>query len=102
MYRATITAADGTTAVHMIDQDGWDELVDNQSLDFPVCVREHLRRGEWKVDAGWDYTPKAPAARDLAAEAATARREDSAAVAAVNDRNDRRDNRRSYYLRTGR
>ena len=86
----------------MVDQDGWDELVDNQSLDFPVVVRERLRRGEWTVDAGWDYTPKTIAARDLTAEADAARRADSAAVVAVNDRNDRRENRRAYYQRTGR
>ncbi len=109
--RATLTATDGTTETREIDSDTWDALVDEyETTDspYPVGVRERQRKdGTWVVVGGWDVRPRQatttqddPAARHAAA--VERNREEMAAAAAVNDATDRRENRRSYYLRTGR
>lgn len=110
--RATLTATDGTIETREIDADTWDALVDEYEIansPYPVGIWERKRKdGTWVVVGRWDVRPHQDAATaqdDPAARYAAAAKRDSeemAAVAAVNAANDRRENRRSYYLRTGR
>lgn len=115
-YRATVTGHDGTEYRYgfegpVLTQDEWDALVDAHEVPgslFPVGVRERKRKdGTWVVDAGWDIRPReverpaeTDAERDARLRAQVA--EEHAAVVAANREQDRRENRRAYYLRTGR
>ena len=98
-YRVTLTAHDGTCTVQDVDQDGWDTIVDECEATHPTCVRERqMRDGFWKVDAGWEprkIVAAQPAPRHSYVAA-------NAAIAALNDAQDRREVRRERYLRTGR
>lgn len=107
-YRVTMTDTTGAESLLAgLTQDDVDELIDqHESRDsaYPVGVVERQKKdGTWAPAGGWDVRPRElttpPAtSRDYAA----GRSAEMAAVAAINDANDRRENRRAYYLRTGR
>ena len=110
-YRATLTAPDGTTQTHLCTQDEWDALVDAYEVRdsaYPAGVRERQRKdGTWVVDGEWDTRPRKVERRvETDAELDARRRkqlaEEHAAIVAAHQERERRENRRSYYLRTGR
>lgn len=110
-YRATLTAPDGTTQTRPCTQDEWDALVDAHEVRdsaFPAGVRERQRKdGTWVVDAEWDTRPrKIERHVETDAELDARRRaqlaEEHATIVAAHRKEDAREERRSYYLRTGR
>lgn len=110
-YRATLTATDGTTeTLSLTSYDEWDALVeqyDTLGSDKPAGLLERQAKdGIWKHAGEWDNRPKAAAKVEMSdAERVALRIEQertaNAALAAEHDRQDRQENRRSYYLRTG-
>jgi hypothetical protein len=111
-YRATLTAADGTaTTREGVTQDEWDAMVEAYEVagsPFPAGLRERLASdGTWKFAGEYDTRPReierhieTPAELDARRRREMA--EDHSATVAINQEHDRRENRRSYYLRTGR
>ena len=108
-YRITLTATDGTVETREVDQDTWDALVDQHDAGegpHVTGVREYQRRDgrwAWAGDFGVPLVAKPePTAEERAAAIDAMYRASNDAVVAANRAADRRENRRSYYLRTGR
>lgn len=107
-YRATLTATNGATeTLALASFDEWDALV--EQYDVPGTTKptglleRQAKDGTWKHAGEWGARTEATAAPTQSGTDHRARvQAEMAATAAVNDANDRRENRRSYYLRTGR
>lgn len=111
-YRATLTATDGTTeTLTLASFDEWDALVEKYDVrdsDKPAGLLERQANdGAWKHAGEWDHRPKTRAVVEMTDAERTAdrvrrEREANEAHGAILRKQDNRENRRSYYLRTGR
>jgi hypothetical protein len=84
-------------------QDRWDDLMDN-GLDGRTDIGYALwtKPGQNKPRVAGIYgTPASERPQPPVADSTQRARDEMDAVAKVNDAHDRRENRRSYYLRTG-
>lgn len=106
-YRVTMTDTTGAETIRTgLTQDDRDALVDQyeaRDTAYPVGVFERQKKdGTWTVAGGWDVRPRDLTATPTRVDYAAERTAEMLAVAALNDAKDRRENRRAYYLRTGR